>query len=121
MTLSHHSITHALVVVAATATLSMTATSGFAQSKRGPASPGRITIENKRDATLVELKVIGREGAAPTERVLATNLAPGKRVTVTLPPRSGCSFDLAGTFEDDSVLEAEGRNLCKDKVLRLVE
>lgn len=121
MTLTRHTFTRSMVVAAAAVTLSLTATSGFAQSKRGPSSPGRITVENKRDAALVELKLVGKEGAAATERVVAKNLAPGKRVTFTLPPRSGCTFDLAGTFEDDSVMEAEDRNLCRDKVLRLVE
>lgn len=121
MTFTRLPLMRSMIVIAAATTLAATATSAFAQSKRGPSSAGRITVENKRTAALVELKVISKDGANATERVVAKNLAPGKRVSFTMPPRSGCNFDLAGTFEDDSVMEAEDRNLCHDKVLRLVE
>ncbi|MDF2120353.1 hypothetical protein PY365_32810 [Roseiarcaceae bacterium H3SJ34-1] len=108
--------------VGALAAVALAASIGdsFAQRARAPGSPGRITLENKRAATLTELKIIGKEGAA-AERVIATNLAPGKKITVTLPARIGCIFDLAGTYDDDSTIEVADSNLCKDKALRLVE
>jgi hypothetical protein len=108
--------------IGAFAVVALAATVGdsFAQRARQPASPGRITLENKRPATLTELKIIGKEGAA-TEKVIATNLAPGKKITVNLPPRIGCMFDIAGTYDDDSTIEVADSNLCKDKILRLVE
>jgi len=70
--------------MAAFATLGLAATAGdaFAQRANKPGSPGRITLENKRAATLTELKIIAKEGTA-AERVIATNLAPGKKIAVT--------------------------------------
>lgn len=106
----------------ALAAMALAAMAGNSSAQRAnkPGSPGRITLENKRAATLTELKIIGKEGAA-TERVIATNLAPGKKITVTLPARIGCMFDIAGTYDDDATVEVADSNLCKEKALRLVE
>ena len=120
MALHHHILPRAFFTIAALAAMAVAANDGLAQSRRGPSSPGRIAIENQRAVNLVEMKVISK-GDNPSERVIARNLAPGKRVNVTFPPRSGCMFDVAGVFDDDSEMETTERNLCQDKVLRLVE
>ena len=108
--------------ILAAAVLAAGVADGFAQraSRNALGSPGRITIENQRDAPLIELKITGKQGKA-VERVIATNLAPGKKITVTLPAGIGCVFDLAGAFTDESTMEAADMDLCKEKTLRLVE
>ncbi len=77
-----------------------------------------VLVDNRREATLLELSV---KAKGAEEVVLAKDLGPGAKLTAKLPAKAGCVFDVSGFFDDESVLEVAGVNLCKDKRLTLVE
>ena len=79
-----------------------------------------VLVDNRREATLMELTLKSKAKGAE-EVVVAKDLAPGAKLTAKLPAKAGCVFDVSGFFDDESVLEVAGVNLCKDKRLTLVE
>ena len=79
-----------------------------------------VLVDNRREATLMELTLKSKAKGAE-DIVLAKDLGPGTKLTAKLPAKSGCVFDVSGFFDDESVLEVAGVNLCKDKRLTLVE
>ena len=98
--------------------------SAFAQEtkpvKVAKAVSGAVLVDNRREANLLELTLTSRaKGVKPT--VIAKDLAAGAKLNAKLPAKGGCVYDVAGTFDDESVLEVAGVNLCKDRRLTLVE
>ncbi len=79
-----------------------------------------VLVDNRREATLLELTLKSKAKGAE-DVVIAKDLGPGTKLTAKMPAKSGCVFDVAGFFDDESVLEVAGVNLCKDKRLTLVE
>jgi len=79
-----------------------------------------VLVDNRREATLLELTIKSKAKGAE-DIVLAKDLGPGTKLTAKLPAKAGCVFDVSGSFDDESVLEVAGVNLCKDKRLTLVE
>ena len=79
-----------------------------------------VLVDNRREATLLELTIKSKAKGAE-EIVLARDLGPGAKQTAKLPAKAGCVFDVSGAFDDESVLEVAGVNLCKDKRMTLVE
>ena len=77
-----------------------------------------VLVDNRREATLLELSL---KAKGAEEVVVAKDLGPGAKLTAKLPAKAGCVFDVSGFFDDESVLEVAGVNLCKDKRLTLVE
>jgi len=84
------------------------------------AATADVLVDNRREATLLELTLKSRAKGAE-DIVLAKDLGPGTKLTAKMPAKAGCVFDVAGSFDDESVLEVAGVNLCKDKRLTLVE
>ncbi len=83
---------------------------------------GKLLIDNHRDSTLTELSLQPAGANAGTEpTVVAKQLEAGKKITIALPAKSGCVFNVNGTFEDESTLDVPERDLCKDPVITLVE
>ena len=80
----------------------------------------QVQVLNQRDATLVEIAVIGRTKNAKT-LVLASSIGPGGRKVSKIPANQGCVFSVTGTFDDDSTLDVPVVNLCKDPRITLVE
>lgn len=106
----------------------------FAQDAAAPAAPApaaakpkkpapkilEVQILNRRDATLVELSVLGNtKGAKPI--VLASGLGSGGKMIGKIPAKAGCVFQINGSFDDDSTLEVATVNLCKDRRITLTE
>ena len=94
-----------------------------APAKAKPAAKSALAdvlVDNRREATLLELSLKPKAKGAE-DIVLAKDLGPGTKLNAKLPPKSGCVFDVAGSFDDESTLEVAGVNLCKDKRLTLVE
>ncbi len=79
-----------------------------------------VLVDNRREATLLELTIKSKAKGAE-DIVLATDLGPGAKLNAKFPAKSGCVFDVSGSFDDESVLEVAGVNLCKDKRMTLVE
>jgi len=114
-----------IVAVAASVLCGATAASAqqAAPAKAKPAAKPAVAdvlVDNRREATLLELTIKSKAKGAE-DIVLAKDLGPGTKLTAKLPAKAGCVFDVSGSFDDESVLEVAGVNLCKDKRLTLVE
>ena len=114
-----------IVAIAATVLCGAMAASAqqAAPAKAKPAAKPAVAdvlVDNRREATLMELTIKSKAKGAE-DIVVAKDLAPGAKLTAKLPAKSGCVFDVSGFFDDESVLEVAGVNLCKDKRLTLVE
>ena len=114
-------------IVAITATVLFSCVAASAQqaapAKAKPAAKAAtadVLVDNRREATLLELTLKSKAKGAE-EIVLAKDLGPGTKLSAKLPAKAGCVFDVAGSFDDESVLAVAGVNLCKDKRLTLVE
>ena len=114
-----------IIAIAATVLCGTMAASAqqAAPAKAKPAAKPAVAdvlVDNRREATLMELTIKSKAKGAE-DIVVAKDLAPGAKLTAKLPAKAGCVFDVSGFFDDESVLEAAGVNLCKDKRLTLVE
>ena len=114
-----------IVAIAATVLCGTMAASAqqAAPAKAKPAAKPAVAdvlVDNRREATLMELTLKSKAKGAE-DIVVAKDLAPGAKLTAKLPAKAGCVFDVSGFFDDESVLEVAGVNLCKDKRLTLVE
>ena len=114
-----------IIAIAASVLCGATAASAqqAAPAKAKPAAKpvvADVLVDNRREATLLELTIKSKAKGAE-DIVLAKDLGPGTKLTAKLPAKSGCVFDVSGSFDDESVLEVAGVNLCKDKRLTLVE
>jgi hypothetical protein len=89
-----------------------------AKPKAKPAP--QLTIDNQRGVMLVQLTVTakGDKKAAPV--VIARELEAGAKINVPFPA-GGCVFALKGAFDDESGLEFDAVDLCKDHTLTLVD
>jgi hypothetical protein len=54
-------------------------------------------------------------------QTIASDLAGGKRTSAALAKNGGCLYDISGLFSDESVVEVNGADLCKDSTISLVE
>ena len=52
---------------------------------------------------------------------IAKPLAPGKSVAVKLNKPAGCNYFVLAKFDDEVESDAEGMDLCKDRIIRLTE
>ena len=114
-----------IVAVAATVLSSCVAASAqqAAPAKAKPAAKpatADVLVDNRREATLLELTIKGKAKGSE-DIVLVKELGPGAKLNAKMPAKAGCVFDVSGYFDDESVLEVAGFNLCKDKRLTLVE
>lgn len=80
-----------------------------------------VTITNNRTETLQDFQIT-TSGATPiVVAKLAKPLAPGKSATLAIKGKHGCLFDISGAYADESTVENDGHDLCKDSKLRLSE
>jgi hypothetical protein len=88
--------------------------------KRKPAPKVlQVHVLNRRDATLVELAIVGPKDSQPT--VIASGVGPGGQMTGRIPRTRGCVFTISGSFDDESTVEVASVDLCKDPRITLVE
>jgi len=78
-----------------------------------------VVVTNSRAVALTELDAKPSGGTLP--KAIVSNLAPGKKISVTVATGKSCVFDLHGTFVDGASADLQGINLCKDKNVNLVE
>jgi hypothetical protein len=96
--------------------------SAYAAPKAKPkakAAP-QLIIDNQRGVMLVQLSVTPKGDKKATAAVIATNVEAGTKINVPFPS-GGCVFALKGSFDDDSGLEFDAVDLCKDHTLTLVD
>jgi hypothetical protein len=108
----------AVAGAAACAGLIVAATPAAAQRAKPPA---QITVHNMRAAPLTAFEIATTGDQPRLVGKLAKPLAPGKRADIKLSKPTGCSYFVLAKFGDEVESDAEGMDLCKDKVIRLTE
>lgn len=116
-----HAVTGALAIsglVLGTAAMDAHIFEAQAQARARP--PAQVTVTNARALLLGTLEIRSADGT----RVVASlrePLAGGKSVRLRLTRPQGCSYQVTGSFEDETDIEPAAVDLCKDSVIRLVE
>lgn len=77
-----------------------------------------VIVANSRDVALTELDATPSGLFIP--RKIVSNLAPGKKTSVTVATDKDCVFDLHGVYADGSNTDSTSVDLCKDKNINLL-
>ncbi len=83
--------------------------------------PTQITVHNLRTAPLTTFEIATAGDQPRLVGKLTRPLAPGQRITIKLSKPVGCSYYVLARFGDEAESDADGMDLCKDKVIRLTE
>ena len=78
-----------------------------------------VMVTNSRAVALTELDATPSGATSP--KAIVSNLAPGKKISVSLATDKSCVFALHGTYADGSSTDSTSVDLCKDKNINLVE
>jgi hypothetical protein len=78
-----------------------------------------VVVTNSRSVALSELDATPSGETLP--KTIVSNLAPGKKTSVTVATVKSCMFNLHGAFADGSSTDSTSLDLCKDKNVNLVE
>ena len=78
-----------------------------------------VVVTNSRSVVLTELDATPSGGTQP--KTIVSNLAPGKKISVTVATIKSCVFNLHGAYADGSSTDSTSVDLCKDKNVNLVE
>ena len=78
-----------------------------------------VVVTNSRSLALTELDATPSGGTLP--QTIVTNLAPGKKISVTVAIGKFCLFNLHGAYADGSSTDSISVDFCKDKNVNLVE
>jgi hypothetical protein len=78
-----------------------------------------VVVTNSRSVALSELDATPSGGTLP--KTIVSNLAPGKKLSVTVATLKFCVFNLRGAYADGSSADSTSVDLCKDKNVNLVE
>jgi hypothetical protein len=76
-----------------------------------------VTVANNSGIGLIELDV-AMAGQQDVVKI-AGPLAAGKKATASVAHDASCLFDIHATYDDGSIGDATGVNLCKDKTINL--
>ena len=88
---------------------------------QGAKPPAQITIKNMRTAPLTMFEIATGGDQPRLVGKIAKPLAPGQSVAVKLNKPAGCSYFVLARFGDEVESDAEGMDLCKDRIIRLTE
>jgi hypothetical protein len=78
-----------------------------------------VVVTNSRAVALTELDATPSGGTLP--KGIVSNLAAGKKLSVSVAIDKSCLFALHGTYADGSSGDLKSVDLCKDKNVNLVE
>jgi hypothetical protein len=78
-----------------------------------------VVVTNSRTVALTKLDATPSGGILP--KAIVSNLAPGKKISVTVATDKTCVFNLHGAYADGSSTDSASVDLCKDKNVNLVE
>ncbi|PZN98019.1 MAG: hypothetical protein DCF30_15175 [Hyphomicrobiales bacterium] len=88
---------------------------------QGAKPPAQITVTNMRSVPLTLFEIATGGDQPRLVGKIAKPLAPGKSIAVKLNKPAGCSYFVLARFDDAVESDAEGMDLCKDRVIRLTE
>ena len=111
-------ITCKFIALASVLAIPLMASPALAQRAKTPTD---VTITNAKGEALTGLVIQTTENTPRVVGNLSKALAPGKSQKLVLKKPKGCTYNVLARFADDSEAEAEGLDLCKDKVIRLTE
>lgn len=89
------------------------------KAKAAPKNATEALIINARSVALTGLTLSNNQGKPVATQ--KAKIAPGKRATLKLPKKAGCSFIVSVAFEDGAEFDEAELNLCTDKTIRLTE
>jgi hypothetical protein len=89
------------------------------KAKAAPKDATEALIINARSVALTGLTLSNSQGKPVATQ--KAKIAPGKRATLKLPKKAGCSFIVSVAFEDGAEFDEAELNLCTDKTIRLTE
>jgi hypothetical protein len=78
-----------------------------------------VVVTNSRSVALSELDATPSGETLP--KTIVSNLAPGKKISVTITTVKSCVFNLHGAYADGLGTDSTSVDLCKDKNVNLVE
>jgi hypothetical protein len=78
-----------------------------------------VVVTDSRSVALTELDATPSGGTLP--KTIVSNLAPGKKISVTVATGKSCVFNLHGAYADGGSTDSTSVDLCKDKNVNLVE
>ena len=78
-----------------------------------------VVVTNSRAVALTALDATPSGGTLP--KAIVSNLAPGKKISVSVATDKSCVFALHGAYADGSSTDSTSFDLCKDKNVNLVE
>lgn len=81
----------------------------------------QVTVTNLRSAALNTLEIATTGDQPRLVAKLGKPLAPGKSATLKLNKPAGCSYFVLARFEDAVESDSEGMDLCRDRVIRLLD
>ncbi|HEY8382651.1 MAG TPA: hypothetical protein VIL09_10940 [Microvirga sp.] len=102
-------------LLATTGLILLAGTALAAPAKPKPATALQITNARDVPATAVEI------GVGETSVKLAKPLAPKGRTNLKLPKMNGCLVSVAAVFADESVVELDEFDVCKEKTVRFTD
>ena len=99
----------------AAAGFAIVATGALAAPASKPASA--LSITNARAVPAVEVVI----GAGEKTVGLPKPLASKAKTTLKLPKMTGCTVSVSATFEDESVVELDDFDVCKENTIRFTD
>ena len=78
-----------------------------------------VMVTNSRSVALSELDATPAGETLP--KTIASNLAPGQKISVSIATVKSCVFNLHGAYADGSNTDSTSVDLCKDKNVNLIE
>jgi hypothetical protein len=99
----------------AAAGLAIVGTGALAAPALKPASA--LSVSNARAVPALEVVI----GAGEKTVALSKPLAPNAKATLKLPKLSGCTVSVSATFADESVVELDDFDVCKEKTIRFTD
>jgi len=78
-----------------------------------------VSVWNSRSTDLNELQAA--ESGSPSFKKVLGKLKAGQKTSATVPKGKDCKIDLHATFADGQTTEADGVDVCAQKVLNLTE
>lgn len=110
--------------VATLAALAMAASAmlvSLPASAQQPRPPGQIKITNMRSALLTTFEIATTGEQPRLVGKLSKPLAPGQSTSIRLNRPAGCAYYVLARFDDAAESDADSMDLCRERVIRLID
>ena len=97
--------------------LVLASTGASVAQTRKPSPPSALVVTNARAVPATEMAVRFGQGAVSLQRPLA----PGAKATLKLPKMTDCMVSVSAVFADESIIDVEELDICREKTIRLTD